>query len=216
MALTLRDYRIFDPKNKLKAMVITYEDGVLNKCVNINLLATFWEGINITHPLPLLEEELEQAITHFPIPLVVEVMPVNKTNVSIALFIQKYKHYIGSDYILGKSDARSIAGLLVNEEILDAYFTNTEWWGKKQPKSISNFERRYNDIRFKQAMGALDGKNEVKSPHPDHYSREHEKTLSTSELSTYWSHLRRIGFKAKKNSLGIVVDWEKVPQSQAK
>lgn len=117
----------------------------------------------------------------------------------IALFCNAYKNHYGIIYTPTRGEVGMIKKIEVNEALLDAYFKSTEWWAKT--KSIAYYCKNINPLKALLVAPAP-------SKYPNHYSRDFEAKLSTNELSDYWQHLRSLGLKAVKNSIGKTIDWK--------
>ena len=129
-----------------------------------------------------------------------EEYPVNK---KIALWCVHYganhKDSLGAEvkYKTGAAEAGKLKGLAITPEELDrlfaVYFSSDEWYLK--PKSISNFVKKFNEIR---ALALAVTKPKVKT-FPLPFDANHFNNLNTNDKREYWDYLRANGYKYVEN-----------------
>ncbi|PLW90005.1 hypothetical protein [Mucilaginibacter sp.] len=117
----------------------------------------------------------------------------------IALWCRLYEEHTkdeagtGIKYKTGAAEAGKIKALAVTpdelEFILKAYFVSKEWF--TLPKSISNFIKKYNEIR---AMAYSKPVPKVKN-FPLPFDPIYFHNLNTNDQRLYWDHLRANGYK---------------------
>lgn len=110
----------------------------------------------------------------------------------VAMFCMLHKKYKGFAYRAGKTEKANMRGVNVNEQLLDAYFTNATY-PLTTTKTMADYVRHFNTV----TDISRNGKPTKKTNFPDIYDREYERTISddVSKLQSYWSHLREIGFR---------------------
>lgn len=121
--------------------------------------------------------------------------PVNE---KIALWCRHYSanHKDGLDqpvkYKTGQAEAGKIKALPVTpgelDYLLGVYFAADEWYLK--PKSISNFVKKYNEVRA--IAYAQGGPKKKKFPLP--YDANVFNNLGTNDQREYWDYLRENGY----------------------
>lgn len=134
--------------------------------------------------------------------------PELATNVKIALWCRLWKEYKGKKWVIGGPDAKRIAELSLDEELLRWYLNDKDmpqtaqtwlWRGKQ---SIANLFHYINQVRV--AMAAP-----PPSIHPDHWSKEHMAKLDGQGVGEYHKHLKSLGLVAKKHPDGSILDYVK-------
>jgi hypothetical protein len=146
-----------------------------------------WPGKITVEPVKAIGAEPEQPAPDYPV------------NEKIALWCRLYAEYTkdeaGNDlkYKTGAAEAGKIKALAVTpddlEFILHAYFKSNEWF--TIPKSISNFVKKYNEIRaLAYAKPAVKTKN-----FPLPFDANYFNNLGTNDKRLYWDHLRANGYK---------------------
>ncbi len=107
----------------------------------------------------------------------------------IVAFCMAFRNYRKTAYTPKKNERANIADVSVSKEMLDAYFTSSDF-PLTYAKSISDYVRHYNYLRDITANG-----KPSKSKYPDVYDREFERKLDGPALSAYWQHLHALGWK---------------------
>lgn len=192
-------------KGSTLCMTATYEEGTLTALEGIQHLAKLWATWAINAPVPIEEAGITAAIEQYDGVLEYEAVQLDRADKKIAMFCAVYKKHFGITYQPHGRDRAAVARARMDDELLELYFTNKEWWGK-QPKSIHNYAKNFNALQ--QLMAEKQDKA-ASSPHPNEYQRDYEKKLSGAALSEYWQHLRRLGYRAKKSKTGKIIDWVK-------
>ncbi|MGB1217805.1 MAG: hypothetical protein ACPG5P_08000, partial [Saprospiraceae bacterium] len=152
-----------------------YREGVLFSLAGICYLKqVFGEGSDVG-PIPIQLSDVHETVGG----VVTKRMKITALSRKIAMFAAEYKKRLGVNYVVAYREKLTLKHLNVNKEILEAYFTNTEWWGK-QPKSIFNFGKNYNAVRV-----LISYKN-VKSKNPHGFklpwTKKYEDSLPTPHL----------------------------------
>ena len=124
----------------------------------------------------------------------------------MAMFCAAYKKHLNVSYRRYYGDPKRIADIDISAELLDLYFTTTEWWGK-QPKSITNLAKNYNALLQLQAKPTANKKGKQ---YPNEWSKTYESKLKGQELQGYWKHLRSLGLSPKKDAMNNTIDWVKL------
>lgn len=204
--MKINQYKITAPGAK-EAMIATYTNGVLSALEGIHHMSRMWEDIAINAPIPSQEEQIIAKQAHYEGLVSIEPCQYKTPGEKISLFCRMYSIHRGSSYTVFPADARLVASVPVSPELLTAYFTNTEWWGK-QPKSIRNYASNINEIRQlvkpkEEATTKRRGKQ-----FPNEWDRQYENTLSPTELPAYWAHLRQQGLAPIREN-GQVIKWAK-------
>lgn len=115
----------------------------------------------------------------------------------MALFASMYRRFTGQSYTPTKTDVKKFDGIPITEKLLKAYFSANEWWNKN--KNVMNYVHNINNV--KQLVAG------VSSKYPNEYDAKFEKSLQPDELSGYWKHLHKLGYKPTvKNGIR---KWEK-------
>lgn len=188
-------------------MTATYINGQLSALEGIQHMGRMWEDVAINAPIPAREADIPAKQAHYAGLMLITPCQYNTPGEKISLFCRLYKHHRGSSYVTFPADSRVIERVTVNEELLNAYFTNTAWWAS-QPKSIRNYCSNYNEVRQllkpkEETKPKARGKN-----FPDEYDRQYESTLKPQELALYWAHLRSLGLAPEKEN-GRVTGWKR-------
>jgi hypothetical protein len=127
-------------------------------------------------------------------------------NQKLAMFCAIYYEVKGLKYKVSAADAGKIKLVDFDAPLLRFYLKSDNFLFKGK-QSVSNLVRYINEL--KAAFTA--GPPAPKSPHPDHYSPQYEKTLTGKATSDYWQHLRSLGLVPKKDRFGNTTDWIKGP-----
>lgn len=203
--MKIKQYTITAPGVQ-EAMVATYIDGTLSALEGIHHMARMWEDVAINAPIPAKESEITQKQAHYQGLMLISPCTYDTPGQKISLFCRLYKHHRGSTYTVFPADSRAIELVPVTEELVNTYFTNTEWWSK-QPKSIRNYCSNINELRQlikpKEEPVVKRGKK-----YPDEWDRTYENTLRPTELQGYWQHLRSLGLAPVREN-GTIVRWAK-------
>ena len=114
----------------------------------------------------------------------------------IGIFCAFYEKYTTVKYKTGAAEAGKMKALGVTldelETILKAYFESDEWYLK--PKSISNFIKKYNEVR---TIAYARPTNKPKRNYPLPYDHSFFLTLDTNGQREYWSILKANGYVSK-------------------
>lgn len=204
--MKINQYKITAPGAK-DAMIATYIDGELSALEGIQYMGRMWEDIAINAPIPAHETQIQAKQAHYEGLVCIEPCQYETTGEKISLFCRLYRQHRGSTYTVFPADARYIAMVPVSPELLMAYFTNTEWWGK-QPKSIRNYASNINEIRQLIKPKEEGPKKRRGKEFPNDWDRQYENTLSPTELPAYWAHLRQQGLAPVREN-GQVIKWAK-------
>lgn len=195
--MTYNRYIAVSDKIKGKLLLVYQDERLHSFILDFNDQLDYWQWKSLVNALPYNEEGLDsfQRITGLKISR-------EKTSDKIALFCRYYEQFTKVKYKVSAADSGKIVNVEVTEQLLQAYFKSDNFLFKNK-YSIANFVKYYNELRA-EAFGEPAGK----SKHPHHYDRDYERSLSGSELSGYWEHLRSIGLKPVRNRLHQIVDWK--------
>lgn len=184
---------------------VTFRDGILSgikmafkDCLNMAQHAALFNH------MPLYENDLS-TLANFGF-AVNEAMPANKKLALFCEYHMKYKK--GQKYKANRIDGKRLKEYKINDEILKAYFTSTNFLiigepGSPGRHSVMNLLQYYNQVLSEMAEVG-------KSKFPDHWNLEFENKLNPQQLAEYWQHLRGLGLIAKKDErTGRVTDWIK-------
>lgn len=211
--MQLRKYKITTPTAPGYMMVIYHDDNfksVLNEFKpplnekQLNALLNFIpndpltiEAIFIAKYGDRVKVEPVHAIGAEPVQQMPEVAAY-ATNDKIALFCSLYaashKDADGSPvkYKTGAAEAGKIKALAVTpdelELLLEVYFKSQEWYLK--PKSISNFIKKFNEVR---ALAYTKATVKVRT-FPLPFDAIYFGNLSTMDQRMYWEYLRENGY----------------------
>lgn len=161
-----------------------YKNDVLDQCINEITMNYVADNSKDMPMIPLYRQDL--VYTKFTY---AELVPKTVAE-KVALFSLKYKQHKGQPYRAMKEEKANLKTVTVNNQLLDAYFTNINY-PLNSSKSMADYVRHYNTIRD----FATNGKP-VKRLFPDVYDRMYEKTIGDDvvKLQAYWQHLRDIGW----------------------
>lgn len=144
-----------------------------------------------------------------------ELMPDFPVNLKIALWCELYSEFTKDTagnalkYKTGSAEAGKLKLLAVTPEelrlILEVYFKSTEWY--TIPKSITNFVKKYNEIRALAYAAPVEKK---KKDFPLPFDEAYFNRLEFMDQRAYWDHLRLNGYKWTAAPSGRGGKWEKV------
>jgi hypothetical protein len=158
----------------------------------VGMFAAAWGNKITVEPVRAIGAEPEEEAT-----------PGYPVNEKIALWCRFYADYHKDDlgqpvkYKTGAAEAGKLKGLPVSPEelteLFDVYFKADEWWSK--PKSISNFVKKYNEIRA--ITYARTPPKSRKFPLP--YDENTYNSLSFTDKRAYHDYLRESGYRWETN-----------------
>lgn len=132
--------------------------------------------------------------------LQVERVQEETANKKIALFCRMYEKYKGIKYKATARDGGMIKNIKLTEDLLKHYF-ESEGFNFKGKQSINNLVRYYNELLQEIAAKGT-------SEFPCYWSKEYENKLDTVKMREYWAHLRRMGLRPIKDTVGNVKEWK--------
>lgn len=197
-----QQYKVSAPGAQ-KHITATYHNGELFALEGIHHLGRLWNDVAMNAPIPLKEEDIPANMIRFEGLMTIEKVPEGSVSQKIAKFCAVYRHHLRIAYQMRKGDTQNMESVPVTDELLEAYFTNKEWWGK-QPKSIRNYATNINNV-----LQLAKKKAEPQSEHPSEYDAEYERTLSADKLPEYWKHLRANGWTPKRGAGNQIIGWTK-------
>lgn len=142
----------------------------------------------------------EDPVQYRDLGLQVERVQEEPANKKIALFCRMYEKYKGIKYKATARDGGMIKNITLSEDLLKHYF-ESESFNFKGKQSINNLGRYYNELLQEIAAKG-------KTQYPNHWSKEFESKLNSVQMQEYWAHLRRMGLRPIKDTIGIVKDWK--------
>ncbi|HMR18388.1 MAG TPA: hypothetical protein PKA53_03730 [Sphingobacterium sp.] len=181
----------------------------LDGYIQVTYFNSYLIGLEINIKQPMSQFQFDSFIRLLPydldldkfrlLGLHVEEIKEMAANKKIALFCTMYEKHVGIKYKASRQDGGKIKGIKVDEQVLTHYFSSQNWTfhGKW---SVSNLVRYYNELLQEIA-------SKGKPKHPDTWSQEYANKLAPADLSGYWKHLRGLGLKPVKDSVGNVKDW---------
>lgn len=121
-------------------------------------------------------------------------------NEKIALFCRHYEAFAGVKYKVSKAEIGMLKKTEITEDLAAKFFACTEFWAKV--KSVSYYCKNVNEIKRLQHQ-------KTASSHPNFWDKDYFSRLPSEKVTEYYRHLRSLGLKSRKNSLGDIIAWEK-------
>ncbi len=148
----------------------------------------------------VLEFRPDTTLTDSFLELIVFRKKPEAVNEKIALFCRHYEAYAGIKYKIKPAEVGMLKKTEIDEDLVAKFFVCTEFWAKV--KSVSYYCKNINEIKRLQHQ-------KTSSSHPNFWDKDYFSRLPTEKVTEYYRHLRSLGLKSRKNSLGDIIAWEK-------
>jgi hypothetical protein len=183
--MSIKKHQLFSEKLK-GFIVLVYENGLFK-----SLLCEFDNEMSkeqfsfLKQHIPLEETEIGRLSA---LGLNPKGKATMQTNEKIAAFCREYEKVLKIKYKVSPSDAGKLKLVKIDEELLQVYFTSTNFIFKN--KSIGNLVKYYNELRAEAEAQKTNGG--ISFPNiPD---AKFEKNLKPYQVPEYWKHLRSLGY----------------------